>query len=139
MECYFPGTISELPEEEIMTTPQEILESLKSALVKRNFVVNDHVGNDVGFSAVSHNYEYSGIRITASPNANGIFVTICYKDATLNKKSESVIQRNFGNFFKLSDTEGAWMCISEELKSQDDMEKIAKILGDAYSSAVLVE
>ena len=122
-----------------MLTQQEMLHSLKSVLLQREFIVTDAGSNDSGFSAVSRNYAYSNIRITARPDVKGVFVTICYKNATLNKKSESVIQRNYGDFFDVSDTDGAWMCISTELKTQDDIESIAKTLGDAYSAAVLVE
>jgi hypothetical protein len=122
-----------------MVTSHEMLQSLKSALLQKHFIVSDAVGNDVGFSAVSRNYEYSGIRITARPDENKIIVMICYKDALLNKKSESVIRRNFGNFFEVSDMDGAWMCISEELKTHGEIDKIVKTLGDAYSAAVLVE
>ena len=84
-------------------------------------------------------YEYSNIRITARTDEKGIFVTICYKDATLNKKSESVIKRNFGNFFEVSDKDGVWMCILKQVKTRIDIENIVKTLGDAYSAAVLVE
>lgn len=122
-----------------MLTQQEMLQSLKSVLSKKDFIVTDAGGSDIGFSAVSRNYAYSNIRITARLDEKGIFVTICYKNATLNKKSETVIKRNYGNFFDVSDTDGAWMCISTALKTQSDLENIAKTLGDAYSAAVLVE
>lgn len=122
-----------------MSTPHVMLQSLKNALIQKKFIVSDAVGDDIGISAVSHNYAYSGIRITARPDEKGLFVTICYKDAHLNKKSEAVISRNFGNYFAVSDKEGAWMCISEQLKTQGEIDNIVKTLGDAYSAAVLVE
>lgn len=122
-----------------MLTPHEMLQCLKHALLQRKFTVSDAGGTDAGFTAVSRNYAYSNIRITARPVEIGVFATICYRDAHLNKKSEAVIQRNYGNFFELSDTDGAWVCISAELKTESDIENIAKTLSDAYSMAVLLE
>jgi len=120
-------------------TPHEILQGLKNYLLQRKFIISGGAEQTDGFSAFSHNYEYSSLRISARSDEQGIIVTICYKDKCLNTKSTALILRNFGNCFAVTDKNGAWMRISATLKSQTELENIAKMIEDAYSSAVLVE